>query len=227
MTQDIMEQQGKEDPGNMGTMDDVTAIVNVLDGAITKLIRRRDDAYERAIARLKAEQATLRQEYSAIGETASKLEAFLPAKARVAQYEADCLTIEGNDTGARAKLQEMESAKRAPAVMRERQQEITLRIATLEEEKRNIVRRVFHQWLDVEVRSIVATAERGYFKLLRDVEESCDSFQEATGTGRDVSNPGSRGLYHWGNLLDLTSNEKSLEWATAMRWYGGNGGRRR
>jgi hypothetical protein len=209
---------------SLPALEDVTAITQVFASALTMLVRRRDEAYAAAIAHLDVEQEALSKEYAAIEEAASKLETFLPARARVSQYEADCLTLEGKREEAKAKLEEMKAAKRAPALMRERQQEIKARIATLEQEKKTEAHRVFHKWLDVEVRPIVRAGERAYFKLLRDVVESCDAFQTKTRTGRDGT-PGNRGLFHWGNLLDLTGDAHSEAWDTAMRWYG-NGGRR-
>lgn len=217
MTQHIMEQQG-QDSEVLTIVDEITG---TLQRAFDILIKRRDETYADAIVPLNAERESLAEEHAAISEAARNLELVLPAKARIAQYEADQLTVSGKSEEAKAKLEEMETARNAPALMRARQQQIADRIDEIVKEKQDAARSIFHEWLEAEVCLVARAGERAYFKLLREIEASCDSFQAETGTGSDIFKPGSRGLFHWGNLLNLTGTEHSEEWATARRWYGG------
>ena len=145
----------------------------------------------------------------------------LPAKARIAQYEADKLTVSGKSEEAKAKLKEMREAERAPETMHARQREIVSRIETIEEEKKAEARRIFQEWY-ADVQHVIRAAEHGLFIVLLDqLESSFYSYQESTGTG--TSDNRQRPLLHQGLIAGLTAPERSIEWRSGQRRYGGRG----
>lgn len=186
--------------------------------AFAMLIERRDGQYAASIAPLDAEAGELAQEHAAIEEAASGLEKLLPAKARLAQYEADQLTVAGKIEEAEAKREEQRQAEAAPAAMRERQSEIARRIEAIVEEKRTCARRLFEPWY-AECQSVIRAAERGLFVTLLDgLWDACLDFEARTCPQRTVSeNPMVRG----GHRIGLTADGRSLIWAAAQRWYQG------
>ena len=167
MTQHIMEQQGQD----MKIQDTAKEINDALEAAFDILIERRDTAYAAAIVPLNAESESLAQEHGDISEAAQSLELLLPAKARIAQYEADKLTVSEKSEEAKAKLEEMETARNAPALMRARQQQIADRIDEIVKEKQDAARGIFHEWLEAEVCLVVRAASGIFQATTRDRSE--------------------------------------------------------
>jgi hypothetical protein len=196
-------------------------IVGTLEAAFDLLIERREAALTAAGAPLDAEKESLRQEYTSIGEAAQSLELLLPAKARIAQSEADQFTVVGKSEEAKAKLEEMRQAENAPEVMRARQREIAARIQALEAEKQSAARTIFETTWYSEAQSVVRAAERGLFCTLLDgLKASFYEYQERTGTGGTLDRPFSF-LVKDLHLQNLTAPERSEEWQAGSRWYGG------
>ncbi len=187
------------------------------------LLERRDDALAAAIEPLDAEEQTLRQEYRAIGEAAQNLEKLLPATSRVAQSEADRLTLAGKHKEARAKIKEAEEAANAPVAMRQRRERISQRIEAIADERQAVARRIFETWF-VEVQPVIRAAEHGLFVTLLDgLKTAFYEYQQRTGTGGTIEKPYSF-LVKDSHLQNLTAHGKSEEWDSSQRWY--NGGRR-
>jgi hypothetical protein len=188
-------------------------ITGTLAEAFDILIARREAALATAIAPLDAEIESLTREHGAIEEAAHNLELLLPAKARIAQNEADQLTVAGKSEEAKAKLEEMRQAESAPGAMRARQSEIADRVEEIEGEKRDMARRIFRPWF-TELLPVVRAAEHGLFITLLDgLEESCRQYEVQTGASMiDV-------LGH--TFASLTADEHSREWGSGQRWYQG------
>lgn len=195
-------------------------ITRVLKAAFDNLIRRRDTAFAVASAPLDAEIAALQQEHAAIGTAARNLAEVLPAKSRVAQAEADKLTVAGKHEAAAVKLTEAEEARNEPARMSARQNEISARIAAIASEKQGIARGIFEGWF-AECQAVVRAAERGLFCTLLDgLRASFYEFQERTDTGGTLEKPYSF-LIKESHLSNLTAPERSEEWNSGSRWYSG------
>lgn len=199
-------------------------ITGTAEGAYTVLLERREAARAAAFAPLDAEAQSLRTEYGAIEEAAHSLETLLPAKARVAQAEADKLTLAEKPAEAALKLEEMREAERAPEAMRERQRAIRDRLSAIETEKRDAARRVFESWY-AEAQSVVRAAERGLFCTLLDgLKASFYEYQERHGLVGTLDQPYSF-LVKDHHLANLTADERSAEWNSGSRWYAGRGRR--
>lgn len=190
--------------------------------ALETLVNRRNRRYASEITALQAERETLAKEYACIEEAAGNLKGILSAKAREAQREADSLILAGKPEEAQAKLREAEEAALAPAKMADRQREISARVEAIQKEKRAIARRTFLQWHD-EILPVIRAAEQGLFlSLLDGIERTFYDFQAVTETGLDPMNhPSEPGLFTQGHLSSLTCDERSAEWRSAQRWYGG------
>jgi hypothetical protein len=188
-------------------------IGGILTDAFTLLIERRDRQYTEAIEPLDAERETLEQESRAIGETRRNLIQLLPAKVREAQRAADALMVAGDAEGAEAKLTEAEEAANAPGAMSERQRDITTRIEAIDREKGAVARRIFEAWY-LDAQRVIRAAETGLLvTLLNGVEESVIDYQARTGVEGT--------LMKLGHIRSLTADERSAEWSSATRWYGG------
>jgi hypothetical protein len=210
-----------ESPIPDGEIQDVCGeITGTAEAAFDTLIERRDRQYADAIEPLNAEEKSLRQEYASIEEAAASLELLLPATAREAQREADRLAVAGQHAEARAKLAEAEQAANAPGAMRQRQQEIGVRLTAIEEERKTIARRIFETWY-AECQAVVRAGETGLFiTLLDSLKASFYEYQERTGTGGTLDRPFSF-LVKDSLIQNLTAPDRSQEWVSGSRWYGG------
>lgn len=218
MAEAIVEQQEDTE-----ISDAAEQLTETFEAVFDLLVQRRDSQYAAEIAPLDVEQAQLRQEHGSIGMAAHNLELLLPAKARIAQSEADQLTVAGNSEEAKTKLAEMLQAERAPEAMRARQREIFNRIEAIEVEKQNAARRIFETHF-AEVQTAIRAAERGLFVALLDgLKQSFFDFEQRTGTY--AKGVGQSGLFNRWHLSDLTAPERSEEWQAGTRWYGGRGRR--
>jgi hypothetical protein len=207
MTAAIAEQQG----AGLAPAEMAEVIADVFSETLTGLITRRDEAYSAAIAPLDKEAEQLAQESAAISEAARNLEELLPARVRVSQSEHDRLLLAGDRAGAAAKLAEQQEAETAPAAMSRRQREITERLEAIENEKRDIAGRVFRAWYG-EVQTVIRAAEHGLFITLLDgIAASLFEFEPRAATNVNV-------------LASLTADERSREWASGTKWYGGRRG---
>jgi seryl-tRNA synthetase len=189
----------------------VTQMTTVFESAFATLIQRRDSQYAGEIVPLDAERQSLLKEHAAIGEAAKNLSLLLPARARQAQREADALLLDGKPEEAAAKIRESEEAKNAPARMNERQQEILTRIEGIEEQKKDLARRIFREWYP-ECQAVIRAGERGLFITLLD--GLLESFRRFETTAKTP-------LVTQGHIVELTSPERSREWASGRSWYSG------
>lgn len=195
----------------------VLVIANLFQEVFGLLVAGRDAKYAAATSPLDAAIDTLQREFAATGEAALNLEGLLESRARVSQYEADCLKLAGNSEGAEAKLQEMRQAQNAPLQMKERQANIVSRIEALDMEKKVIAKRVFNQWHG-DCQAVIRTCEHGLFCVLLDgLRDSFWEFQTLTDTAPKAV--GERGLFQDSHLNALTADANSPEWQTASRWY--------
>ena len=193
-------------------------ISDTLQAAFDLLIERRDRQYADAIEPLDEERDTLEEESASIGEARVNLERLLPAKAREAQRAADALLLAGKHEEAAAKLTEAEEAANAPEAMKERQREISARIEEIGAEKQTAARRIFASWHE-DCKTVIRPVEHGLFVVLLDgLQKSFYDFQNLTNTAGDgVLNT----LFRLGHITDLTAGERSPEWNSGTRWYGG------
>lgn len=192
-------------------------LTGTIEAARDVLLDRREAAFAAAIEPLESEQAQLRQENAAIETTARDLESLLPARARQAQRQHDDLLLSGQIEAAQVKLEEQKEAEAAPAAMRQRQQEIANRIAGLEEQKRNVARRVFEAHY-AECQTVHRAIETGHFIAFLDaLRDSFLTFEVQTCPPRSVQDQ----MVRQGHIVDLTAPENSPEWNSAARWYGG------
>jgi len=193
-------------------------IGSILQSAFNTLIERRDRRYEAAIEPLDAERDTLEQESASIKEARADLERLAPAKAREAQRAADVLLLAGKDEEAEAKLAEGAAAADAPKALEQRRMAIEARIAEIDSEKQAAARRIFRTWHE-DCKTIIRPIEHGLFVVILDgVQQSFFDFQTLTNTGGDgVLNT----LFRLGDITDLTAGERSPEWTSGSRWYGG------
>jgi hypothetical protein len=184
------------------------------------LIAGRDAQIAAETAPLDSERESLLREHAAIGEKARKHESTLAAAARMAQFEADRLTLEGKSEEAAAKLREAEEAASAPANMRARQSEISARLESIENEKQVITRRAFEDW-QAKLQSIIRAAEHGLFiELLDKSRDEMYAYQERHGLQGTLDRPFSF-LVKDSHLQNLTAPDRSQEWNSGSRWYGG------
>jgi DNA repair exonuclease SbcCD ATPase subunit len=204
----------------MEVVEMATAITDVFSDTFTALIERRESQFTDAIAPLHEERESLTREYSAIGEAAQSLAEVLPARARQAQFEADRLMLEGKHEEARAKLAESEEARQAPKGMKQRQAEITARIEAIDGEKKAVARRVFEGWY-AELQRVIRAAEHGLFiELLDKSRDEMDAYQRKRELFATLDHPHSHFVQNR-HINGLTADEKSAEWNSASRWYGG------
>jgi hypothetical protein len=188
--------------------------------AVAALIERRDQVYANETAALETEKDNLAKESAAIEEASTNLEKILPAQARVAQREADELLILGRAKEAKEKTLEAEKAAAAPEAMRQRQQQISLRIEAIAGERRAIARRIFEAWY-AECQTVVRAAERGLFSVLLDgLKQSFNEYQERTDTGGTLNRPYDF-LVKDHHITNLTADEHSPEWQAGHKFYKG------
>jgi len=203
-------------------IEDMAArIENVFQETFDTLIQRRDSQYASEILALDLNRQELLKEDAAIGEASRNLEKILPARARQAQREADALLVAGKVDEAELKIKEAEEAANAPAAMRTKRGEISARVAAIDDDKRNIARRIFASWY-ADCQAVIRPAEHGLFIVLLDgLKESFAPFQNATNTGMDAWGHG--GLFNPNHIANLTAPERSAEWQSGQRWYRGRG----
>jgi hypothetical protein len=180
-------------------------ITGTLEAAFDLLLDRRDRQYAAAIAPLDVEEQLLRQEDAAIDEKARKHESTLASAARIARFEADRLTLEGESEKAAVKLEEMREAERAPANLRARQEEISNRIAAIEAEKSEVKARCDREFY-ADAQRIVRASERAFFLTLLD---GIEKVLLPTDLWRNVN-----------ARINLTAPESGEIWRAAQKWYG-------
>jgi hypothetical protein len=186
------------------------------------LIAERDAQIAAANAPLDAERELLLQEHAAIEEAAHSLELLLPAREREAQRQADVLLLDGKQEEAAAKIAESEEARTAPEAMKERQREISARIEAIAGEKKTIAKRIFADWY-TKLQAIVRAAEHGLFiELLDKSRAEMYAYQERHNLGGTLKQPFSH-LVKDSHLVRLTADERTAEWNSGSRWYGGRG----
>jgi hypothetical protein len=102
--------------------------------------------------------------------------------------------------------------------MTERQREISARIEAIDAEKQAAARRIFRTWHS-DCQAIIRPVEHGLFVVLLDgLQRSFYDFQTRTNTAGDgVRNT----LFRLGDIANLTAGERSPEWLSGNRWYGG------
>ena len=190
------------------------------EGAYDLLLERREAAFAAAIEPLDSEREALAEESAGIEESARTLELLLPAAAREAQREADRLMLDGKADEAAAKLEESKTAAETPGLMRRRQREIAARIEQIGEEKKAVARCIFDTWY-AELQHVIRASEHGLFiGLLDKARDEMYAYQNRHGLQGTLDHPYSF-LVKDSHLQNLTAHERSAEWNSASRWYGG------
>lgn len=187
--------------------DMAAVMTSVWRAAFAALVERRNAAYVRATAPLDREQAQLRQEHACIAEAAQELELLLPAKARMAQHEADQLLLAGKHEEARAKVQEAEEAKAAPIRMERRQAGISARIADLEAQKKMALKAAAEDFRDACI-GLIRDCEIALASILDKTRDSLNNLEVEL----------NQTLYQ---PAQLTCDERSGTWTTLHRMYAG------
>jgi hypothetical protein len=188
-------------------------LADYFEDAFALLIEIRDDAYAKAVRPLKEEQRAIAQESGEIAESAGNLDPLLAAKERIAHLQADSLLLDGKEEESQAKLAEAESARNAPAAMRDRQLELEARYRAIEDEKEVVARRVAEAWWG-ECQKITRAVEHGYFITLLDgLKQSLSEFKQRTGTVALDSR------FQDIRIHDLTADADSPEWSSGCGWY--------
>lgn len=189
--------------------------------AVATLLAKLNQQYDDETAALDTEHVALEQEHAAIEEKAHDLEELLPARQRVSAYEADKLLLEGKIAESQLKRAESEQAKNAPAMMRQRQDEISARLTAIEGEKKAIARRTFDQQYE-GAQSIVRAGERALIDTLKTLVEGFYAYEARTNTQLSQRETGLVKAYH---IENLTGDERGT-WGRLNHWYGGRGCRR-
>jgi hypothetical protein len=193
------------------------SISALFDRALERLIALRDERYADGIKELELEADQLSKEYAQLEEDIRGIESTLPSRERLVQRQVDELVVNG-DPAAKQKFAELAEFKRKPVVMRERQGVIHDRFQSINQEKCDIAKQVFEDWLKV-VRPIVRASEHGLLiTLLGGLEGSFYQFQASTGTG--TSDNRQRPLLNQGHFSGLTADGRSAEWQAGRHWYG-------
>lgn len=170
------------------------------------------------MAPLESEREDLEKERDTIAKTASDLRELLPAKARVAQYEADVLTVAGKHEEAREKIAEHQAAVQAPDIMAQRQIEISARIEAIEGERKATCRRAYEMWRS-ELQQVIRPTEHGLFiDLLNRAVNEMEAFEQRHGLGATLDNPYGGLVKEW-HISSLTADGNSDEWRSATHWY--------
>jgi hypothetical protein len=212
----MIDQQIEVDPQVQQTIDRITS---AFDDALAMLIARLNRQYGETTKALDAERATLVEEYACIEQASANLKAILPAKQRLLQHEADHLLVEGKSQEAQVKLAEMQKALDASNTMSQRQGQITHRIHEIDAEKKAIARTIFNESYG-QCQHIVRGAEHGLFCVLLDgLQSAFFDYQQSTDTG--TADNRQRPLIQQGHITGLTADERSIEWRSGQRWYGG------
>jgi hypothetical protein len=216
----------KQEIEEMGTQTEVMAerIRTAIVEAYEVLIRERDAQIEAGFTPRNEEREILTAEHRSTGEAMHNLAAILPARARQAQRIADDLLLAGKTEEAAAKHKEQEDAERAPESMKERLRDIEARFTAIEEEKKNIARRAFTNWL-AKLQSLIRVVEHGLFiELLDSSRAAMYSYQEQHGLGGTLDNPYGFLVKDF-HIENLTAPAQSVEYNSGSRWYGGRGRR--
>jgi hypothetical protein len=193
------------------------AITGMFDSTLGQLIALRESVYASAIEALNNELEALAKEHGQLEEDIRAIEVVLPSKERLTRHEADELLLSGKPDAARDKLAELEVFKSRFVVMRGQLGVIHDRFQSINQEKRDIAKQVFEDWLKV-VRPVVRASEHGLLiTLLNGLEESFYQFQASTGTG--TSDNRQRPLLNQGHFSSLTADGRSAEWAAGHHWY--------
>jgi DNA repair exonuclease SbcCD ATPase subunit len=207
-------------PGEVLSITELIEMIrDTFDETVQTLVEQRDSRYENEIAPLAREQEALIRESASIAEAAANLKALLPARERVARRAADELLLSGQTEAAQSKLTEAEQAAQAPATMKSRRRELLARLEAIDSEKRSIAKNVFQQWY-AECVTVHRAIEHAHFIVFLDgLKQAFFDFEQRTDAfAKTVGDPG---LFTAGHLTGLTSDERSPEWSSASKWYGG------
>ena len=120
--------------------------------------------------------------------------------------------LAGDHSAAGVKLAEVREAEKLPVAMEKRQKEISDRYDRIPAEKVAIADKIYEQMYP-EMQAVVRTAETGFFvRLLDGLARAAEDFQQKTGSAQNE-------ILRLNRMSALTADEKSPEWASAMRWY--------
>lgn len=184
-----------------------------------ELLAERDAQIAAADAPLDAERELLLEEYGAIAEASTNLEALLPAKAREAQRQADVLLLAGKREEAQAKLREQREAEAAPATMKARQQAIRARLEAIEMEKKAIAKNAFADWY-ARLQAIIRACEHGLFvDLLDSGLDEMRAYEERHRLTATLADPYGC-LVKGFHIENLTAPARSAELTSGTNWYG-------
>ena len=175
--------------------------------AFAALVERKDEQYREAVAPLDTERESLVQEADRIQQTLRELQALLPARARLAQFEADQLLVQGENAQAQEKLSELEELKAEAAKLEERRNEIAQQCAQIESAKGMALRQAAIEFRDGCI-LLIRAAETELAGLLDETRDALNALE--TQLGMPLYTPG-----------ELTAAERSGEWETLHRLYSG------
>ncbi len=178
-------------------------------GALGELADRREASYAETCVIFEAELAELAAELADLeAEMPSTVERLASAE-RVTRFRADELILAGKAEQAREKLRELEVSKGELARLEARRGEIAERCEQLEAEKKTALRRSAEDFKESSI-ALIRGAETGLALILDGARNTLNNLEAQIGET----------LYQ---PAQLTADEKSNEWRTLNRLYGGRG----
>ena len=204
---EVAETNYSEELASMSADEMASEIVDLTSQSLDALNARREMAYAEACAPLDEELATLAVESDEIQAQAQALIERMASAERVKQYEYDQLVVQGKNEEAQAKLAELEEIRAVPGKIEERRTEIAKRVAELEDEKKAELRRVAVDFREASIK-LIRGSETGLADLLDRTRAILNNLE--TELGAVLYQPGQQ-----------TADERSDEWNTLRRAYGG------
>lgn len=175
--------------------------------AFAALVERKDSQYREAIAPLDTERESLVQEADRIKQARRALQSLAPSRARIAQHESDVLRLAGKTVEADLILAEMQADVDESEKLEARQQEIARECERIDAAKGMALRQAAIEFRDGCI-LLIRAAETTLAGLLDETRDALNSLEV------QLAMP----LY---TPSELTSGEKSGEWATLHRLYSG------
>ena len=175
--------------------------------ALAVLNERRNASYAAACGPLDEELTALAGEAAVIEAKSQGVLERMASAERVKRFEYDQLNMQGKTAEAREKLGELEEIMAAPAKVEERRREIAQRCELLEAEKGQALRRAGEDFREASI-ALIRGSETGLACILDETRDNLNTLE--TQLGMVLYSP-----------ANLTAPEKSAEWVTLHRLYGG------
>ena len=196
-----------KEPKDMTAEEMARSIRDFIRDSFAILNERRETGYAAACVPLDEEMTALADESADIEVKSQGVLERMASAERVKRFEADQLVMQGKDAEAREKLAELEEIHAAPAVIEERRLEIATRYAQIESEKRTALQRADEDFREASI-VLIGGSETGLATLLDETRAILNNLEAQLGVT----------LY---SPADLTAGERSSEWNTLHRLYGG------